>query len=200
MKLEEEGGWTRRWRGRRWRGGDRLRRIRVIGEVVFSPSIEKRCLGFRGREKLVRQFYRGEELLPFEIPETVFGLASREGGEGSSFSSVLVLPSFQPPRGELTCPGGGKRGEEEEEVRFCRCTPTDSRTTFIACRIYGVFALATETRGKYKFVPRSAEISRLGRDLFLATIFSLPSFLLELTIGLIFLVHGVFTHSRFTVV
>lgn len=130
------------------------------------------------------------------------GNGVRLGVEGRG-RRILFLLRSRPPVVSTTARGGtdvSGREEEEEEVRFCRCTPTDSRTTFIACRIYGVFALATETRGKYKFVPRSAEISRLGRDLFLATIFSLPSFLLELTIGLIFLVHGVFTHSRFTVV
>lgn len=78
--------------------------------------------------------------------------AWRRGEGGILFLRSPDVPVVSTNARELTCPG---------EVRFCRCTPTDSRTTFIACRIYGVFALATETRGKYKFVPRRAEIFRL---------------------------------------
>lgn len=150
--------------------GDRLRRIRVIGEVVFSPSIEKRCLGFRGRETCspVLQGRRTSSLRNS-------GNGVRLGVEGRGW--ILFLRSPDVPvvstnARELTCPG---------EVRFCRCTPTDSRTTFIACRIYGVFALATETRGKYKFVPRRAEIFRL--EIYFLGRFS-SFFLLEIEVGL----------------
>lgn len=111
----------------RW--GDRLRRIRVIGEVVFSRSIEKRCLGFRGRETCspVLQGRRTSSLR-----NSGNGVRLGVRGKGILFlRSVTFSRRFPTTARELTCPG---------EVRFCRCTPTDSRTTFIACRIYGVFA------------------------------------------------------------
>lgn len=158
-------------------GGDRLRRIRVIGEVVFSPSIEKRCLGFRSREKLVRQFYRGEELLPFEIPETVFGLASREGGEGSSFSSVLVLPSFQPPRGELTCPGG-KRRRRRRRFGFVGARRQIHVQLLLPAEFMGCLRWLRKLAASINSFPAALRFLGLGEIYFLRRFFSfLPLFI-----------------------
>lgn len=101
------------------------RRIRVIGGVIFSPALRNTA---KFGQKVCASIFATQTSSPCRwISKTANRLVVVErsipfpatASNGSSFSATRKLTGDP----------------------VCSCSSTDSRTTFIACRIYGLLAL-----------------------------------------------------------
>lgn len=153
MKLsgfQKRGGKKGGGRGRSRVGIEgRSRWIRVIGEVIFSLAALGNAASAPARRKTCSPVIQGQTSYPLPARTSnsgnnvrlFTGRTERAGVAGARLSF-----SFPGPRLVTVHPFYLAEVDSGGESRSC--SPTDSRTTFIACRIYGVFASAAETHGQ----------------------------------------------------